>query len=56
MKKFLISIVAVTLMAGCASPKFAAKSISTIDQLKEVTVVKDDATREIFLDTIESWC
>jgi hypothetical protein len=30
--------------------------ISSENQLKEITVVKDDATREVFLDSIESWC
>ena len=56
MKKFLLSIAAVTLIASCASPKFTAKAISTTNQMKDVTVVKDDATREVFLDSIESWC
>jgi len=56
MKKYLIPIVTVVLLASCASPKFAAKPISTENKLKDITVVKDDATREVFLDTIESWC
>jgi len=56
MKKYLISIIAATLLAGCASPKFSVKPINTENKLKEITVVKDDATREVFLDTIESWC
>lgn len=56
MKKYLIPILAIALLAGCASPQFSAKPISKENRLKKVTVVKDDATREVFLDTIESWC
>ena len=55
MKK-IISILAVMLLAGCAGPKYSAKPISEDNRLQKITVVKDDATREIFLDTIESWC
>ena len=47
---------AVIFLAGCAGPKFLAKPINEDNKLKKVTVVKDDATREIFLGTIEIWC
>jgi hypothetical protein len=56
MKKYLLSMFAVLLLSGCAGPKFSVKPINEENKLKEVTVVKDDATREIFLDTIETWC
>lgn len=56
MKKYLLTLVLMGFLASCASPKFSAIPIVIDHNDKEVTVVKDDATREIFLDTIESWC
>ncbi len=56
MKKYLLSIIATSVLAGCASPKFSVMPINSEDQRQEITIVKDDATREVFLDTLESWC
>ncbi len=56
MKKIIISIFAVLLLSGCAGPKFVANPINEVNRTTEITVVQDNATREVFLDTIESWC
>jgi hypothetical protein len=56
MKISLIIIIVTTLISGCAGPRFTVNPISSENQLKEITVVKDDATREVFLNSIESWC
>ncbi|MEZ8968846.1 hypothetical protein BCT04_14030 [Vibrio breoganii] len=44
------------LLAACAAPKYTAEPISQENQSKEITIVKDDATREIFLDSMQEWC
>lgn len=56
MKKYLLPIITATVLAGCASPKFSVSPINSEDKLKGITIVKDDATREVFLGTIETWC
>ncbi|EOU2464899.1 Sbal_3080 family lipoprotein [Vibrio navarrensis] len=54
-KKIIILSLSV-LLAACATPKYTAEAISGENQSKEITIVKDDATREIFLDSMQEWC
>ncbi|WP_165311033.1 Sbal_3080 family lipoprotein [Vibrio ziniensis] len=44
------------LLAACAAPKYTAEAISEGDQSQEITIVEDNATREIFLDSMQEWC
>ncbi|EEX92108.1 hypothetical protein VIOR3934_10085 [Vibrio orientalis CIP 102891 = ATCC 33934] len=53
-KLFILSLP--VLLAACAAPKYTAEAISQENQSKEITIVKDDATREIFLDSMQEWC
>ncbi len=53
-KIFILSLP--VLLAACAAPKYTAEPISKENQSKEITIVKDDATREIFLDSLQEWC
>ncbi len=55
LKKIVILSLPIILSA-CASPKYTAEPISNQNQLQTVTIVKDDATREIFLDSMQEWC
>ncbi|ELX4200130.1 Sbal_3080 family lipoprotein [Vibrio vulnificus] len=56
MYKKLIILSLPVLLAACASPKYTVEAISEANQSEEITIVKDDATREIFLDSMQEWC
>ncbi|MBE3655010.1 MULTISPECIES: Sbal_3080 family lipoprotein [Vibrio] len=56
MYKKIIILGLPVLLAACAAPKYTAEAISGENQSKEITIVKDDATREIFLDSMQEWC
>lgn len=53
-KIFVLSLP--VLLAACAAPKFTAVAIPEQNQSKEITIVKDDATRAIFLESMQEWC
>lgn len=57
MFKRLLCVAAVLVMAGCSSPKFAGKPIEETNQpTKQLTIVEDNATRDIFLSSMLNWC
>ncbi|MFH4411287.1 Sbal_3080 family lipoprotein [Vibrio diabolicus] len=56
MYKKLIILSSPVLLAACAAPQYTAEAISEQFQSTEITIIKDDATRDIFLDSIQEWC
>ncbi|MFA0441423.1 Sbal_3080 family lipoprotein [Vibrio sp. 10N.222.51.C12] len=56
MYKKLIILSLPVLLAACAAPKYTAEVIPEDNQSKDITIVKDDATREIFLESMQEWC
>ncbi len=54
-KKALVLALPVVL-AGCSAPKYTAEPIAQSNQSKEITIVKDNATRAVFLDSLQEWC
>ncbi|PNH91534.1 Sbal_3080 family lipoprotein [Vibrio diazotrophicus] len=56
MYKRIIILSLPVLLAACAAPKYTVEAISEENQSKEITIVKDEATREIFLDSMQEWC
>jgi len=55
-RKVYSFIFIVMFLTGCAAPKFHVESIDGYDKLMPITIVRDDATRGIFLSTMETWC
>ncbi len=53
-KLFILSLP--VLLAACASPKYTVEAISEENQSKNITIIKDDATRDVFLDSMQEWC
>lgn len=47
---------ATLFLAACSAPKYTVEPIEESKQTKEITIVKDNATRAIFLDTMQEWC
>ena len=56
MLKRLFVIGAVLVMAGCTSPKFEGEAIAETNQTKSMTIIEDDATRDVFLASMLAWC
>jgi len=56
MNKTLLILSLPILLTACAAPKYSATPISPVHQSKNITIVKDDATRAVFLDTMKEWC
>ena len=56
MYKKLIILSLPILLAACAAPKYTVEAISEENQSKEITIVQDDATRDVFLDSVQEWC
>ena len=56
MKHTHIFVFFVLLLSGCAGPQFSVQPINENNRTTEITVVEDNATREVFLNSIESWC
>ena len=44
------------LLAACASPKYTVSPIQAANQNSSITIIKDDATRPVFLESMRSWC
>ncbi|WP_105901918.1 Sbal_3080 family lipoprotein [Vibrio gangliei] len=49
-------LVTTLFLAACSAPKYTVTPIPEPQITKEITIVKDDATRPIFLDTMQEWC
>ena len=56
MKNKLVILALPILLTACAAPKYAGTPISPVHQSKNITIVKDDATRAVFLETMQEWC
>ncbi|MDD9177049.1 Sbal_3080 family lipoprotein [Aliivibrio sp. S2TY2] len=56
MNNKLLILLFPVLLAGCSSPKFSAEPISSENQSNEITIVKDNETRDVFLQTMKEWC
>ncbi|WP_089138943.1 Sbal_3080 family lipoprotein [Vibrio rumoiensis] len=56
MFKKAVVLSASLFLAACSAPKYTVNPIQENEQRKEITIVKDDATRAIFLDTMQEWC
>ncbi len=56
MYKKLVILSLPILLTACAAPKYTANSISKENQGTEITIVRDNATREIFLESMQEWC
>ncbi|WP_305372969.1 Sbal_3080 family lipoprotein [Photobacterium leiognathi] len=55
LKKSLL-LVLPFLLTACATPKYTVSPIQAANQDSSITIVKDDATRPVFLDSMQSWC
>lgn len=44
------------LLTACSAPRYSVVPIEQSQQSDTVTIVKDDATRDIFLDSMQEWC
>lgn len=58
MSKLKLSVLLVlpSLLIGCAHPKYTSNPIPESIDTNELTIIEDEATRAIFLDTIQDWC
>ncbi|QUM76676.1 hypothetical protein HWV00_10780 [Moritella sp. 24] len=56
MNKKLLILALPLLLTACAAPKYTATPISSELQSTNITIVKDEATRAVFLDTMQTWC
>ncbi|MGL6314296.1 Sbal_3080 family lipoprotein [Vibrio sp. WXL103] len=54
-KKVIAASVAL-LLTGCAAPKYQGSAIDHENPNNQVTIIKDEATRDIFLTTMLDWC
>lgn len=55
-KTYFSIFITALFVSGCAAPKYTGKPINRYDKLFQITIVKDEATRSIFLNTMETWC
>ena len=54
MKKVLWCVFFIVFLAGCAGPKFSGSAIEPLNNAG-IVIVKDNDTRNGFLETIERW-
>ncbi|CDT76957.1 conserved exported hypothetical protein [Vibrio coralliirubri] len=55
MKNWLVAAV-VVLLAGCSAPKYSGNALPEANTIEQVTIVEDEKTRAVFLDSILDWC
>ncbi|MCU8006484.1 hypothetical protein L5M11_02935 [Shewanella sp. SM87] len=55
MKKFLVAVLGVAILSGCAAPRYTAKPIETNTKNVEIVIIKDKETRDGFQETMETW-
>lgn len=55
LNRFFILLIPI-ILSGCSSPKYTAIPIQDQIQSKEITIIKDNPTRAVFLDTMKEWC
>ncbi|WP_299493514.1 Sbal_3080 family lipoprotein [uncultured Shewanella sp.] len=53
--RFLFALMLLVGLSGCGSPGYMVKPIEVMTNKAEVVIVKDDKTREGFLQTMEDW-
>jgi hypothetical protein len=54
MKKILIILASITILSACGSPRYNSSPIEC-NHINTVAIVKNEKTREGFLQTIETW-
>lgn len=52
----IIILLCPLFLTACASPKYTATPIEAEHKSTAITIVKDDDTRAIFLDSMQEWC
>ncbi|MCG9543328.1 Sbal_3080 family lipoprotein [Vibrio sp. Isolate33] len=55
MKNWLVAAV-VVLLAGCSAPKYSGNALPEANKIEQVTIVEDEKTRAVFLDSMLDWC
>lgn len=55
MNKILVLALLAGTLVGCGSPRYTGTSVPETNVKPEVVIVKDNATREGFLTTMEQW-
>ncbi|MCP3127912.1 Sbal_3080 family lipoprotein [Shewanella sp. KJ2020] len=55
MKKFLVAVLGIAILSGCAAPRYTAKPIETDTSNVEIVIIKDKETRDGFQETMETW-
>ncbi|MBT9242792.1 MULTISPECIES: Sbal_3080 family lipoprotein [Vibrio] len=55
MKNWLVAAV-VVLLAGCSAPKYSGNALPEVNTIEQVTIVEDEKTRTVFLDSMLDWC
>lgn len=53
--RFLFVFITLLILSGCGSPRYAAQPIKAMTNKADIVIVKDDATREGFLEAMETW-
>jgi hypothetical protein len=54
MKKLLLIIASISILSACGAPRYSSSPIDS-RHIKTVAIVKNEKTREGFLQTIEIW-
>ncbi len=54
-KRALLASVSL-LLAACSAPRYDAQVIEARHLAQEITIVKDNDTRPLFLATLQEWC
>ncbi|MCL1123650.1 Sbal_3080 family lipoprotein [Shewanella surugensis] len=54
-KRYIFAALGILLLSGCGSPRYTAKPIEALTNQVDIVIINDEATREGFLETMESW-
>ncbi len=55
MKRFLLAVIGMSILSGCAGPRYAAMPIQADTDKSEVVIINDRETRVGFQKTMEAW-
>ncbi|GMQ48509.1 Sbal_3080 family lipoprotein [Vibrio sp. 10N] len=56
MRRNYVVFVFTLLLTACSAPRYSVAPIEPSEQSDRVTIIRDDATRDIFLDSMQEWC
>jgi hypothetical protein len=56
MKRHYLILAFTLLLTACSAPRYSVAPIEQSEQSDTVTIIRDDATRDIFLDSMQEWC